>query len=694
MREIRLYQFVRFLIRALVFSILAIVIGFGGSVAEAKFSQRGSVEVGFTGVPPQGFQNVLLNVIAVQINPNAAAGPGNNKWQIIPVPTGVFGTGGRPGDLQIDLNTIQSVPQLFNTAQVRPGDYVIAELILDPNNPGTLVPNCPNAGATEGCINYPIQLQNAGNPIFATISNVSPPKNGLALLVLQLKATIVNAPIISGNPYLVSVTMTAVNPAQTLATVSGTVTSTGTAFVTGKKKKLRQLVVTAEQVGTNNQIISAPVLSNCPQDLKPTCFTMALPAGAQYGSYYDLAVSGGTAKYAATRTAAITPGTSTPAIPFSTTGGQKLGTISGAITDLCSSTTKLVGATIQLLIPPDSNPTADCETAPGECVSVATTNSDSNGNFPLPGTINAPSQFNNIPILPASGTYTMMVSMPGYDTVVLQAQPQANKKGGLCTINGTPSQPCSLALTSAIISGTLTISTPPTGQSTIVQVFAEDHGTNKIESALPMPLVLRGPTNNAPFALNVPSSVASFDLFATAIDNYQGISDPYQGHTIEVASNVLQPGPPTATGCKTSAPVTIGPLNCIGHGSVTGNVSNADLGTSVVLSKGGVQITQMPVQNIAPLTPSTNKYAFCAPADSYTLEPFELKTPTPGTVPISAPTSVATGNTAAVTIAAAPTITASPTGSPTPSIKCPSTCSYPDGSCPGICNNVSQQLQK
>ncbi len=657
MKVIRVYQSVRFLILPLVFSILITVIGFGGSVADAKFSQRGSVEVGFTGVPPPGFQNVLLNVAGVQINPNANAGQGNSKWQVIPVPAGTVGTGGRPGDLQIDLNTIQNVPQLFNTAQVRPGTYVIAQLILDPNNPGMLVPNCPNSGTAEGCINYPIQLQNAGQPIFATITNVAPPKNGLALMVLQLQVTIVNIPFLAGDPYLVNVTMTAANPSQTLATISGTVSSTGT-VVTGKKKKLRQLVVTAEQVGTNNQIISAPVLSTCPKGEGPTCFAMGLPAGAQYGSYYDLAVSGGTAKYAATRTPAIIAG-GNPEFDFSTTGGQKLGTISGTITDICTSA-KLVGATIQLLIPPDSNPTADCETAPGECVSVATTNTDSNGNYPLPGTILTPSQFNNIPILPAADSYTMMVSMPGYDTVVLPAAPAANKKGGTCTINETAGLPCSLALTSAIISGTVRISTPPTGQTTIVQVFAEDHGTNKIESALQMPLVLRGPTNSAPFNLNVPSSVASFDLFATTIDTYQGISDPYQGHSFEVASDILQPGPPTGAGCKTSAPVTIGPLNCIGHGSVTGNVANADLGTSVVLSKGGVQITQMPVQNIAPLTPSTNKYAFCAPADTYTLEPFELKTPAPGMVPISAPTSVL----------------------------------YPDGSCPGVCNNVSKQLQK
>jgi hypothetical protein len=287
-----------------------------------------------------------------------------------------------------------------------------------------------------------------------------------------------------------------------------------------------------------------------------------------------------------------------------------------------------------------------------------------------------------------------MVSMPGYDSIVVPATPDATKKGGVCTI-GSVDGPCEFQLTSAIISGTVTISTPPNGETTIVQVFAEDHGTSKIESALPMPLIMRGPVNSAPFNLNVPTTVASFDLFATSIDTFQGVSDPYQGHTIEVASDVIQPGPPSGVqACKTSAPVTIGPLNCIGHGSVTGNVANADLGTSVVLSKGGVQISQTAVQNIAPLTPSTNQYSFCAPADAYVLEPIELQTPTPGSAPSAAPTSAATGHTAAVVIPPAPTLAGVPSATPTPFITCPSTCSHPDGSCPGICNNVGKLLTK
>ena len=141
-------------------------------VGSARAAKNATVEVGFVGVPPPNFQNVLLNVQSVRINPDVNAAPGNGKWQNIPVPPGI-GDAGQSAELQIDLNTSQNIPQLFNTAGVQTGTYRIAELRLDPNNPGTLVPNCPqtsppicNASNTaDGCINYPIQLASGTNVI-------------------------------------------------------------------------------------------------------------------------------------------------------------------------------------------------------------------------------------------------------------------------------------------------------------------------------------------------------------------------------------------------------------------------------------------------------------------------------------------------------------------------------------------------
>ena len=68
-------------------------------------------------------------------------------------------------ELQIDLNASQNIPQLFNTAGVRPDTYRVAEILLDPTNPGYLDPQLSanrrrSAIRADGCINYPIQLNN------------------------------------------------------------------------------------------------------------------------------------------------------------------------------------------------------------------------------------------------------------------------------------------------------------------------------------------------------------------------------------------------------------------------------------------------------------------------------------------------------------------------------------------------------
>src|SRR5208282_6238909 len=100
--------------------------GFG----PAQAAKNAMVEVGFVGVPPPGFQNVLLNVQQVRINKNANAAPDNGGWQVIPVPPGI-GNAQQKAELQIDLNTSQNIPQLFNTAGVQPNTYLVAELDLD-----------------------------------------------------------------------------------------------------------------------------------------------------------------------------------------------------------------------------------------------------------------------------------------------------------------------------------------------------------------------------------------------------------------------------------------------------------------------------------------------------------------------------------------------------------------------------------
>jgi len=190
-----------------------------------------------------------------------------------------------------------------------------------------------------------------------------------------------------------------------------------------------------------------------------------------------------------------------------------------------------------------------------------------------------------------------------------------------------------------------------------------------------------------------------FDLFVTTIDRFQGVSDPYQGHTIAVIQGV--------TGPLGTCPAVVGAsspdiIDCVGHGSVTGTVANPNLGTSVVLSKRNVQITNTPVQNQAPNTNSSNAFSFCAPGDTYTVQRLQLPTPVANVAPSAAPTPFLTGSIVDVTIPVAPVIggptptpTATPGGptpTPTPALKCPTTCSNPGGGCPGICNNLGTSL--
>jgi len=712
--------------------IVAICVLIGGTTS-AIAAKTARVQIGFLGVPPAGFQNVLLNVVAVRINPHANVAPTNGGWQKIPAPPGIGG--GFNAELQIDLNSSQNVPQLFNTAGVRPGNYRIAQLILDSTNPGSLIPNCPGPSA-DGCINYPIQLVNA-NGITLSATPGGPPlittANGtLTSFVLQAAVTITKFPTAPGGAYTVSIVLT---PTANVAigTVTGQVTVTpGMGSGTSTTGKVRKLTVTAQAIGTNTTIATAPVkagILNCTAASPGGCFTLQLPAAgppppstAPFGTLYDLAVSGGADTYAAARLQPLYPSGSITA-NFAVTGNQTLGNITGTVSDGCIASTPLSSATLQLLVPPDpiakTKPLPTfCITSPEQCISVATANTDPAGNFPLPGTATTPTAFANVPILAKSSKgYVMEVTAPGYDPLFVLAQPGtgSNKKGGgTCSLDGGVTfNACNLLMTTGYIAGAFAIVPPNPGQTALVQVFAEDHDTNNIESALPMGIKVGSNPNVtgcsppagsvcANFKLNVPPSIpiGAFDLFAATIDTYQGVADPYQGHSIVAISDV-----PAPAACATvTVPTTTDPnqvISCVGHGSIIGNVANADLGASVVLEKldpegptndNEVQITSSLVQNQSPTdSDATNRYSFCAPADTYQVQKFQIPSPVPTVVPSASPTAVPEGTPVAVTIPPPPDA-GGPSPTPTPAIKCPTSCSHPDGTCPGICNFVNQPL--
>ena len=653
------------------------------------------------GSPPPGFQNVLLNVQAVRINPKNNPSPTGPGWQKIPTPPGIGGHS-QNAELQIDLNASQNIPQLFNTAGVKVNTYHTAELLLDPNNPGSLIPTCPQSPPRlEGCINYPIAL-NGGNVITVSDTSsgglVAAGKAQLGVLMLQVQVMVNVAPTTPGGAYQVTITLHTVPLNSVQATVTGSVNvmASGTA---GSSGKVRALKVTAEAIGTNTAIASSKVKAGkgCSAPA-PGCYTLALPAAGGlngtangFGTLYDLAVAGGGNTYAAQRLAPLYPGQSPPAINFTVKGPQMLGTISGKVTDLCTSNPSkpVIGATLQLLIPPD-NSTADCMTNPEQCVAVATANTNSNGGFPLPGTLLVPPDFQNVPVLASGKSYVMQITAPGYDNLVVLAKPSSQGKnaGGSCsTDGGTSFSKCNLMMNTGTINGTIPITPPISGQTTLVQVFAEDTGTNNVVGALPMPVTVSSsnPGTVTFPSLNVPTS-GTFDLFATTIDLYQGVVDPYQGHTIAVLQGV--------TGPASCGSVTVAfdqKIDCIGHGSITGVVANPNLGTSVVLSKDNVQLLSSIVQNQSPLPNPGSNYSFCVPADTYDVQRFQLPLPEPNVTPLAMPTPVADGPLTSVTIAPAPSAGgASPT--PTPAIKCPTTCSNLDGSCPGVCNNTIAPL--
>jgi hypothetical protein len=687
----------------------------GGAESAWASGKTAQVIVGFTGAPPSGFQNVLLNVQAVRINPHMNAGPGTGGWQIIPTPPGIGG-GNQNAELQIDLNTSQDVPALFNMAKVRPGNYKLAQILLDPNSPGFLIPDCPQTpGGPEGCIRYPIVLTN-GQVITTLISGVAPTNSTITPLVIQVQLMINQAPIVAGGAY--QATLIPTQSATALGAVTGSIAATGS--TSGATGKLVKLGVTAETIGTNTAITSALV------NKSNHTYTLVLPAAPNFGTLYDLAVAGGGDSYSAARLPPVFPNVSNTNGPNFNVAGQVVGNITGSVSSGCPPQSGITGATLQLLIPPgdqkNPNTTIDCTdpTMAQQCITVASANTDNTGNFPLPGSLTVPPQFQNVPAPPSKpGWYAMEVTAPGFDPLFVKVKPTtgAGKSGGgTCEPpTATTFSKCDLTLTTAFITGTVPINTPFPGQTASVQVFAETHGTNNIQSSLPMPRVVKNPNTSATFTLNVPSTISNFDLFATTVnDTFQGVTDPYQGHSIVVMSGVTIPTPPMACSTTTANFDPSFPIDCVGHGSVIGTANNANLGASVALSKLDpmgipVQITTTPILNQSSVSP-TNDYAFCTPGDTYELQPVQLPAPVAGGIPAVVPSPALTGDPVTVTIPPAPLVnatttpTASPTlsGSPTatPSavptfkITCPTTCTNtnPRGSCPGVCNNVIQPI--
>ena len=114
---------------------------------------------------------------------------------------------------------------------------------------------------------------------------VSAKKGKLSQLILKVTLGSLVAPTISGGAYTGTVTISAPTT-PILGTITGTVNVSGTPATpsSGTNNKIRKLSVTAEAIGTNTPIATAPVKSGS--------YTLFLPAANNFGTLYDLAVTG------------------------------------------------------------------------------------------------------------------------------------------------------------------------------------------------------------------------------------------------------------------------------------------------------------------------------------------------------------------------------------------------------------------
>ncbi len=607
-------------------------------------SDQGTLVIALTGAPPSptpplgpGFQSLSFNILAVKLNPSTDVSTFQNQadpnWVTIPVAQGVgfndvgtvdvftqlatlfnlntvgpnpAGAGTGPSEFQVDINQIQTVPQLFNAALVPASTYHLIELVLDGSNGGTVVPVCLETSSSmlEGCIASQISMTSPTQFLTtSTPDGFSVPLNGLTTMVINIAPVtsgFLGRPTFSGGLYEFS-------PSISLATNSPNFLGLATGPAFGASK------VAAELAGTG-QVVETTTIGGGQ-------YQMPLPASVN-GTLYDLVASGPGFAYAfAHNVLAQRNITKTVQLDAAPAGQIAL---TGKVTDACSGAA-LPGATLEIVAPaPGSG--ADCTQVPtpSACVVLASANTDDTGTYPMPASNFSLQSFSTVP----NGSYTMVVSNAGYDTV---ASPMSVNGGAACS--GGTGGLCNFALGRSQINGLVTISPPvPSPRALNVLVTAEDHGTHHIENVA-LATVPIGSTA-APFTMTVPdqASVASLDLYATVSDYFNGLPEKSSGHTIAVLSGLA-----TASRCGTAATNPILSMQCAGHGSIVGSTSTFDDGTSIVLSKSGVQLMST---GVGPQGGTVaGQFFLCAPADPapYQLQRFEANPPAAQPSPVGTP---------------------------------------------------------
>jgi hypothetical protein len=604
----------------------------------------GTLVIALTGAPPApngvftpGFQSISFNVLAVKLNPSTDVTVFQNQadpnWVTIPVAQGVgfndvgtvdvftqlatlfnlntigpnpAGAGTGPSEFQVDINQIQTVPALFNAALVPASTYHLIELVLDGSNAGTVVPTCLEnpASLLEGCIASQISMVNPSQFLTTTsFEGFSVPLNGLATMVINITPVTGAFPVrpsFSGGLYQfspgISLPPNAVN-------FLGLVT--GAAFGASK--------VAAELAGTG-QVVETTTIGGGQ-------YQMPLPASVN-GTSYDLVASGPGFAYAFAHNV-LAQRNITKTVQLNAAPAGQIA-LTGKVTDACSGAA-LAGATLEIVAPaPNSGANCTQIPLPTACVVLASANTDDTGTYPMPASNFTLQSFNKVP----NGSYTMVISNAGYDTVASNI----SVNGGAACSAGTGGL-CNFALGRSTINGLVTI-TPPVASPRALNVLvtAEDHGTHHIENVA-LTTVPIGSTA-APFTMTVPDqgSVTSLDLYATVSDYFNGLPEKASGHTIGVLSGLA-----AASRCGTAATNPILSMQCAGHGSIMGSTATFDDGTSIVLSKNGVQLMSTGVGPNGGKIPG--QFSLCAPADPtpYELQRFEANPPAAQPSPVGTP---------------------------------------------------------
>ena len=594
----------------------------------------GNVEVALADSPSTSFQQMVLNVVSVRFNPSTDLhiSETDKKWEIISPQPPSSGVG--PNEAAIDLNSLAIQAQIFNTGPLKTNTtFNQIELVLDPISPGSVVPVCAPVVTGEGCISYPMKVPSGTNLRVKLTPPLTVKNNQLQIVVIDFNPGVISFPSGTSGSFTINPTIT-VPPVNTfMATGSGTVV----------KGSTHNEKITAEVPGTGQIVTTVNTQKN-------GAFTFGLPAAAA-GTAYDLFASGSRTTFVPLANQVFTPGAASLGnLMPSARGGAPL---SGTIVDKCTGL-GIGGVSLEVLTPAVNDPGADCTKTPATgCVVVATATTDAAGSYPQ---VTTSSTFNAIPV--GAGTkYTFRISASAYDSVI---NPITSATSPLkCPGSGATDDKCNFSLTRGVINGNVTLPAANPGAPLNVMVMAEQSNTNNIANVATT--TIPSGSISAPFTIMVPTTktIATLDLFASAKDLFGGVPEQATGHTIAVLQGVMPPAMATACTTPVSLGSDLGPMDCVGHGSVSGTASTFDRNTTIVLSKGGVQLMQSQVG-------AGGVYNFCAPADP---SPYELRRFESGIPVASAATIVLT----APSLIPTPCSTICATGTPSTCFLCANT---------------------